>query len=207
MKWCQADKGYKGRYDSDFRDQPMQSREPFGEDNHPVVGVSWHEALAFSRWLNDRVSQIVALSGKPTLNYAIRLPTEIEWEKAARGSADQRRYPWGETIKAEDANYDVTSIGSTSAVGCFPNDKLPYGCEDMCGNVWEWTLSKYGSGLTDLKGSVKTDGNDSRVLRGGGFGFNEVDVRVSYRYFNAPPYISSSFGFRLVYGVFPILEL
>ncbi len=207
LGWWQAGKGYKGRWDSDFRDQPERYREPFGEDNHPVVGVSWHEALAFSRWLHERVGKIVALSGKPTLNYAIRLPTEIEWEKAARGSADKRRYPWGETIKAEDANYRDTNIESTSAVGCFPNTNLPYGCEDMGGNVWEWTLSKYDSGLIDLKGSVKTDGNDTRVLRGGAFYRREDDVRVSSRSYGGPAFVYNYCGFRLVYGVFPILEL
>jgi len=207
LKWWQAGKGYKGRYDRDFRDQPEQYREPFGEDNHPVVGVSWHEALAFSRWLHERVGKITALAGTPTLNYAIRLPTELEWEKAARGSADQRRYPWGETIKAEDANYVATNIESTSAVGCFPNTNLPYGGEDMGGNVWEWTLSKYNSGLTDLKGSVKTDGNDIRVLRGGAFYNNEDYVRVSYRDDFNPNIVYNFCGFRLVYGVFPILEL
>ena len=207
LGWWQAGKGYKGRWDSDFRDQPVQYREPFGEDNHPVVGVSWHEALAFSRWLHERVGKIVALSGKPTLNYAIRLPTELEWEKAARGSADQRRYPWGETIKPEDANYRDTNIESTSAVGCFPNTNLPYGCEDMGGNVWEWTLSKYDSGLIDLKGSVKTDGNDTRVLRGGAFYDFGDNVRVSDRFNFAPSFVLDFCGFRLVYGVFPILEL
>ena len=77
----------------------------------------------------------------------------------------------------------------------------------MGGNVWEWTLSKYDSGLIDLKGSVKTDGNDTRVLRGGAFSDNADFVRVSYRDDHSPSVVVSYCGFRLVYGVFPILEL
>lgn len=104
-----------------------QDRIPSGKENHPVVNVSWYDAVAFCRWLSQE-------TGQP-----FRLPTEAEWEKAARG-ADGRIYPWGD----EQLTNELCYLGSgTTPVGRYsPQGDSPYGCADMAGNVWEWTQSR-----------------------------------------------------------------
>src|SRR5215211_779422 len=98
--------------------------------NHPVVGISWYEAMAFCRWLTQQQE------------YVYTLPSEAEWEYAARGAA-RRIYPWGDTEPdGERANFDGTHNGTT-AVGCFASGATPEELLDMAGNVWEWTRSEY----------------------------------------------------------------
>lgn len=114
--------------------QEITGPESYGSDsdqpNHPVVGVSWYEAMAFCRWLSEQ-------TGKK-----ITLPTEEQWEKAARGT-DGRKYPWGNTIDPDKANYWDTKIQHTTPVGSYPAGASPYGALDMAGNVWEWTASPW----------------------------------------------------------------
>ena len=107
-------------------------RAPRGRELHPVVGVSWHGALVYCRWLSE-------VTRKP-----IALPSEAEWEKAARGSDDTRAYPWGEAFDAALCNVEG-AFGGTTPVGIFAKGASPYGCLDMAGNVWEWTRSRYAS--------------------------------------------------------------
>ena len=154
----------KGLLDSEPRERPDDYGWPFNLPNHPVVGVTFYEALAFTRWLSKRWGGAVAL------------PTEVEWEKAARGGLmipqkalicaasqlnrpafsasasastlkandlPQRHYPWGNQLDPTRANYKDTGIGSTNAVGCFTKGKSPYGCQEMSGNMWEWVQSLY----------------------------------------------------------------
>jgi len=171
--------------------------------NHPVVMVSWYEALAFCRWLDEQLYQRGELSeGKQ-----VTLPTEAEWEKAARGT-DGRRYPWGGEPDPNRANYDETGIGTTSAVGLFPGGETPYGCLDMSGNVWEWTRSLWGEKWDKPTFKYPYDSRDGRedidapvgvrrVLRGGAFLYQRRDVRCPCRDRYNPYARYRFYGFRV----------
>jgi hypothetical protein len=151
------------------------------EDDHPVVNVNWTDALAFCRWAG------------------MQLPSEAEWEKAARGT-DGRKYPWGD--EWETGRCNVGTAG-TSPVGAYPGDVSPYGCLDMAGNVWEWTRSLY-----QLYRYAAADGREAleatapRVVRGGAFGGSGTDARAAFRYRSNPDYRDYSRGFRVVVSPF-----
>jgi formylglycine-generating enzyme required for sulfatase activity len=140
--------------------------------DHPVVGVSYYEAEAFARW-----------AGK-------RLPTEQEWEKAARGE-DGREYPWGKEFDKDKSNSRSSEIGHTTPVTQYPKGGSPYGCYDMVGNVLEWSASWY-----DKIGGL-------RVLRGGAWYFIPEYLRVSTRLWYDPDYRDTTIGFRLAHDIQP----
>ncbi len=202
--YWQADKGFKGRYEGDFRTAPRHYGEPFSLPNHPVVGVSWYEAVAFIRWLNEEVKndrfvlhdyQAKPLTGK----FEIRLPSETEWEKAARGTKDARAYGWGDTPNPDLANYDQTGLGATSAVGCFPNgDAHEFAVEEMSGNVREWCITPWQSSYKDYDDAKNIKNSKFNILRGGSWINFDDFLRVSSRDSRDPDYHGYYYGFRLL---------
>jgi formylglycine-generating enzyme required for sulfatase activity len=154
--------------------------------NHPVTQVSWDDAVAFCRW----VSQITGVE--------VRLPTEAEWEKAARGT-DGRLYPWGDDLPdATRCNFNL-NVKDTTPVGRYsPFGDNPYGCADMAGNVWEWTSSLYEPyPYRSDDGREELTSRASRSLRGGGFFSNAAYVRCACRAGPAPDVRNNAYGFRV----------
>jgi len=182
---------------------------PQGQENHPVVAVSWYNALAYCEWLTARLAVTAWPLAKLLLGgWRITLPREAEWEKAARGT-DGRRYPWGDNPEPNRANYAATGIGTTSAVGCFPVGKSPYGVEDMSGNVWEWTWSLWGKEFDepifrypyspdDEREDLRASDEILRVLRGGAFWDAYHGVRCAYRGRLLARDVADYAGFRVV---------
>ena len=141
-----------------------------GKSNHPVVHVDWYEAVEFCEW----VSQITGRN--------VKLPTEAQWEKAARGT-DGKIYPWGNTQPdGATINYR-SSTGRTAPVGGYsPQGDSPYGVSDMVGHVWQWTSSLYKPyPYNPNDGREDQYSRDARVLRGGGFSYARWDVRSANR--------------------------
>lgn len=201
---------FKGNYDDDWRGAPVDFGAPLHLSNHPVVGVSWYEALAFTRWLTCHLREAGLLGA----GWQIGLPSEAQWEKAARGglripaqplfakpvelalfggggsivyqenALAKRVYPWGEEEDANRANYDETQIGYPSAVGCFFKDASPHGAEELARNVWEWCRSLYKGypyDPADGRENLNASSSDGRVLRGGSFFNDEQLVRCADR--------------------------
>ena len=158
--------------------------------NHPVTNVSWHDAVAFCQWAG------------------VRLPTEAEWEKAARGT-DGRIWPWGDQPPTDKlCNFNMT-VGDTTSVGRYLGGDSPYGALDMAGNVSEWTSSLWGKERDKPKFGypyAATDGRENlsapdtvlRVLRGGSFRNDARGVRCAYRVRNDPLYRLGRISFRVV---------
>ncbi len=190
---------FKGDFYSEARDKPYDFGTPFTLPNHPVVGVSWYEAVAFCYWLTE---QFKAQNEK--FKMIIRLPTEAEWEKAARGR-DGRKYPWGnekEEIAAR-CNMANAGIGASSAVGIFPGGASPYGVLDMSGNVWEWCSTvwdkkAYPYQVQDEWTEAYLGTNVHRSLRGGAFDFSADFVRCASRVRLDPNLGYRVGGFRVV---------
>jgi formylglycine-generating enzyme required for sulfatase activity len=165
----------------------------FDLPNHPVVMVTWYEAVAFCRWLTERLRAATVI--RP--DQAVTLPSEAQWEKAARGT-DGRIYPWDGKLDPNHANYSETNIGATSAVGCFPAGASPYDALDLSGNAWEWCATKWQDSYKDYRDDNALEGNAARVLRGGVF-YSDVDyVRCASRYRLNPDFRFRYFGFRVV---------
>jgi formylglycine-generating enzyme required for sulfatase activity len=171
------------------RPPPEASKWP--QINRPRTNVNWYEAMAFCRWLSVQ------------LGYEVRLPTEVEWERAARG-VEGREYPWGEGYESGRANINETGgiggrvgdgyLAETAAVGVYPNGASSEGVLDLSGNVWEWCLNKY-----EHPEQIHADTSaESRVLRGGSW-FSAADFACSSRRIRDDPDLRyDSYGFRVV---------
>lgn len=179
------------------RDTGMPFEYSTGEDKHPAVHMSWHEAVAFCDWLSR------------TSGRTVRLPTEAEWEKAARG-ADGRMYPWGNAWDRTALNTSDGGVGRVTAVDAFsPGGDSPYGAGDMAGNVWEWTTDWYGANtyadrVTPDSMSQDPTGPASgthRVLRGGSYYFRQSGTRAARRFKYIPASRCYDIGFRVVVAV------
>ncbi len=183
---------YKGCVDSGECDSPeisaSTSRLDYYDnpefDHYPVINVTWYQAQAYCEWSGGR------------------LPTEAEWEKAARGT-EASPFPWGDTLDPSYANYNYT-VGDTTAVGSYEKGISPYGLYDMAGNVWEWVSSLHGSyPYAANDGREAPSSENGRIMRGGSWGYVGVSISTSYRYTWDSSDSNLDLGFRCARDVSP----
>jgi sulfatase modifying factor 1 len=170
------------------------NQPPAGHGSHPVVLVRYHDALAYCDWMSA------------TLGRLVRLPTEAEWEKAARGGDEGQRYSWGNEIDASRGNY-LADPASRPQRGTRPTGTFPpnaYGLYDVCGNVWEWVSDWYGAeyyGQGDARDPRGPHSGNMRIVRGGSWVNDDVGMlRCAYRHKVPPDTYSYSIGFRIACG-------
>jgi hypothetical protein len=166
---------------AEFKEVFPEHEFPEGRENFPVSGVSWNQAMDYAKALGKR------------------LPTEQEWEKAARGTAGLE-FPWGNEFNVSACNTKASEVGGPAERGKYIDGLSPYGCVDMAGNVYEWTQDWYQAypGNTDV---TKDYGQIYRVLRGGSYQSDRFDVRCAKRHFDKISATRADYGFRCALSV------
>lgn len=171
--------GYaNGRWWEDLEHEPDPGEQYRPVRNCPADNVSWHDAIAYCRWLGYR------------LGFEVLLPTEWQWQQAATGGHADRAYPWGPEWIEGRANTAESRLSRTTAVGMYPDGAAPHGALDLSGNVCEWCLNRY-----DPAGHISMGGPDTRVVRGGSWGYDLDYARSAARDYGSPD--SRYFGIGL----------
>ena len=164
--------------------------------DHPVANVSWPDALAYCRWIDAALRNAAqtppALAERLRAGWQVTLPSEAQWEKAARGT-DGRRYPWGGEMRRDRANLQS---GGAARAGSVPCPECPYGLLDMSGNVWEWTRSPYRPYPFEEQDRGNLDADALWVMRGGSFTDPSRNLRTTTRGGADPGARRSFIGFR-----------
>jgi formylglycine-generating enzyme required for sulfatase activity len=165
---------------------------PSGQEDHPVVNVTWYDTRDYCRWLSEATGRVYAL------------PSEAEWEKGARGN-DGRFYPWGNQWDATHCNSAESGLGKITSVHAYPHGASPYGVLDMAGNVWEWTRSLWGEYPYPThqpeqawRENLKAARTRHRIQRGGAFHSYQWDMRCASRRGDFPYNSAMGIGFRVV---------
>jgi formylglycine-generating enzyme required for sulfatase activity len=180
-------------YWEDWHSQPRYwDDSQWNNPSQPVVGVNWYEAMAYCRWLTATLDD----------GHIYRLPSEAEWERAARG-AQGARYPWGDDWREDHCNSEEAGLGITSPVGIFPQGAAEGSVEDLVGNVWEWCRDWYGADYyahsQDERNPTGPGHGDSRVLRGGSwYSEGPSRCRCGCRFRDNPGLRNLSWVFRCV---------
>jgi formylglycine-generating enzyme required for sulfatase activity len=186
--------GWQWRTNTKLTEPRYWQDKEWNEAKQPVIGVSWYEALAYANWL-------VQMTGE-----SVRLPTEAEWEKGARGEKGLK-YPWGDQSPTEELCNFGGKVSKTTSVDRYPKGASLYGALDMAGNIWEWTATKwlenyenYGTLVDD---NPEADAGAQRVVRGGAWNHDQINVRAAYRSKITPRRRYFDLGFRVVVPVPP----
>ncbi len=189
--------GWKDMKGADWKHPLGLASDLKEKDDHPVVLVSWEDAMAYCKWFNEFYKTELG-------NLTLRLPSEAEWEKAARG-AYGNEWPWGNEFDKSKCNSSEGGKKGTTPVGLYSaaGGDSPYGCADMVGNVWEWCADWFDDAEYKKRASgsvvnpLGPQKSSSRVLRGGSFDSPQGNARCAYRGFFDPTDRFGSFGFRV----------
>lgn len=201
--WMVKEKSWEEVEGANWR-HPLGPNRDLGDlEKHPVVSVNFHDARAYCQWLNMQASTDLPEG------YHFRLPSEAEWEKAARGP-DGRLWPWGNRFEPAFCNSKEGGSDSVIAVGAYaPQSDSLYGVSDMCGNIWEWTTTLWGNEryvrafvypyrLGDGRDNQQADDNFYRIIRGGSFKDNQHTLRSACRDLDPPLFSLNNLGIRVM---------